>query len=82
MNSDLVDNAKELSKIKDDSFNRWRADPPYNEATAKTMYNTKLPNAGKLLAAGARVYKPNSLLFLLLGPQNYQFCPKGVKRIG
>jgi hypothetical protein len=79
---DIVDDAQQLSFIADNSFNRWRADPPYNEDTALSMYNTKLPNTAKLLAAGARVCKPNSLMFLLLGPQNYQYCPKGIKRIG
>jgi hypothetical protein len=34
------------------------------------------------LKAGARVCKNGALLFLLLGPKNYQMCPKGVKRIG
>jgi hypothetical protein len=46
------------------------------------MYDTGLPITGKLLKAGARVCKPGSLMFLLLGPQNYQICPIGVKRIG
>lgn len=32
--------------------------------------------------AGARVCQVGSLMFLLLGPQNYQMCPIGVKRIG
>ena len=82
LNPNLVDNAEQLSLIADNSFNRWRADPPYNENTAKRMYGTKLPNTAKLLAAGARVCKPGSLMFLLLGPQNYQYCPKDVKRIG
>ena len=81
-NPSLADDAQQLSLVADNSFNRWRADPPYNEATALSMYNTKLPNTAKLLTAGARVCKPNSLMFLLLGPQNYQYCPKGIKRIG
>jgi hypothetical protein len=81
-NPDLVADAQTLKGIPDNSFNRWRADPPYNEATAEDMYNTKLPNTGKLLTAGARVIKPGSLMFLLLGPQNYQWCSKGIKRIG
>ncbi len=46
------------------------------------MYGTDLPLTSKLLKAGARVCKPGSLLFLLLGPQNYQICPIGVKRLG
>ena len=46
------------------------------------MYNTELPLTSKLLEAGARVCKNNSLLFLLLGPQNYQWTPPGIKRIG
>ena len=46
------------------------------------MYNTSLPEAAKLLKAGARVCKVGSLMFLLLGPKNYQICPQGVKRIG
>jgi len=46
------------------------------------MYNTSLPEAAKLLKAGARVCKVGCLMFLLLGPKNYQICPQGVKRIG
>jgi hypothetical protein len=78
----IVDDGQFLSKIESDSFNRWRCDPPYNCATAHSMYNTELPISSKLLEAGARVCKANSLLFLLLGPQNYQWAPAGVKRIG
>lgn len=78
----IVDDAQYLSKVESNRFNRWRADPPYNEATAMSMYGTSLPRTSKLLEAGARVCKPNSLLFILLGPQNYQYCPKDVKRIG
>jgi hypothetical protein len=57
-------------------------DPPYNISTARDMYDTELPSPIKLLKAGARVCKVGSLMFLLLGPQNYQIHPKGVKRIG
>lgn len=46
------------------------------------MYGTELPVAGKLLKIGARVCRVGSLMFLLLGPQNYQICPAGVRRIG
>ncbi len=46
------------------------------------MYRTVLPKTGKLLKAGAWVCKVGSLMFLLLGPQNYQMCPPGVQRIG
>jgi len=81
-NPDLIDDAQSLSKLESHSFNRWRADPPYNDKTASSIYNTKLPITSKLLQAGARVCKANSLLFLLLGPKNYQFTPAGVKRIG
>jgi hypothetical protein len=79
---DVVDDAQFLSKFENNSFNRWRCDPPYNNATAHNMYNTKLPVTSKLLEAGARVCRANSLLFLLLGPQNYQWVPIGLKRIG
>ena len=54
----------------------------YNDRTAKEMYGTSLPAPIKLLQAGARVSKVGSLMFLLLGPKNYQICPQGVKRIG
>jgi hypothetical protein len=74
--------AETLAELPSNKFMRWRCDPPYNEKTAKEMYNTELPNTGKLLTAGARVCKVGSLMFLLLGPQNYQWCPEGVKRIG
>jgi hypothetical protein len=46
------------------------------------MYGTALPSSIKLLEAGARVCKVGSLMFLLLGPKNYQICPQGIKRIG
>lgn len=81
-NPDLVDDAQKLSSVLDNRFNRWRGDPPYNGKTAKEMYGTNLPSPIKLLQAGARVCKVGSLMFLLLGPQNYQWHPKGVKRIG
>jgi hypothetical protein len=82
-NPDLVCDGQTLKGMADNTFNRWRCDPPYSLRTAKKMYNcTELPNTGKLLKAGARVCKPGSLLFLLLGPENHQACPAGVKRIG
>jgi hypothetical protein len=46
------------------------------------MYETDLPSSIKLLKADARVSKVGSLMFLLLGPKNYQMCPQRVKRIG
>ena len=78
----LVDDGQELYKVADAQFNRWRCDPPYNLATAEKMYGTGLPITGRLLKAGTRVCKVGSLMFLLLGPQNYQMCPPGVQRIG
>jgi hypothetical protein len=79
---DLVEDAQRLDSIPNNKFNRWRCDPPYNQYTAQRMYGTNLPVTGELLKAGARVCKVGSLLFLLLGPQNYQWSPPGVKRIG
>jgi len=35
-----------------------------------------------LLRADARVCKVGSLMFLLVGPENYQHTPDGVKRVG
>ncbi len=81
-NPDITDNGEILTRVSDNHFNRWRCDPPYNEKTARKMYGTDLPSTFKLLTAGARVCKPGAFMFLLLGPQNYQRCPKGVKRIG
>ena len=83
-NPDLVCNAETLEGIADNTFDRWRADPPYSQRTATSMYKTghSYPNTMKLLKAGARVCKSGALLFLLLGPKNYQMHPKGVKRIG
>ena len=78
----LVEDGQTLLSISNNRFNRWRCDPPYNDQTAKKMYGTDLPLTGKLLKAGARVCKVGSLMFLLLGPKNYQICPQGVKRIG
>jgi hypothetical protein len=80
-NPDLVADGQDLSSIRDNTFSRWRCDPPYNVDTALKMYNTKLPNLGKLLKAGSRVVKPGSLMFLLCS-QNYQQCAANVERIG
>lgn len=59
-------------------------DPPYNPETAKKMYNCTLPSFYKLLEAAGRVVKPGGLIFLLLGPDNYQINVDrlGLKRIG
>jgi len=46
------------------------------------MYGTQLPKTSDLLKAGARVCKEGAMMFLLLGPTNYQSCPTGVIRIG
>jgi hypothetical protein len=81
-NPTIVDDAEWLGEIRSDTYDRWRADPPYNHDTAKNMYGTELPSPIKLLKAGARVCKSGSLLFLLLGPVNYQWHPAGIKRIG
>jgi hypothetical protein len=61
---------------------RRSCNPSYNQEIAQKMYGTELPITGKLLKAGARICKVGALLFLLLGQQNYQRCPPGVKRIG
>lgn len=86
---DFVSDAQHIDFLQSSSepqpqqqYSRWRCDPPYNEKRAKGFYGTDLPNPGKLLTAGARVLKKDSLMFLLLGPKNYQRVPKGVKRIG
>jgi hypothetical protein len=81
-NPDLVADGQTLSSIPNNSFSRWRCDPPYNVATARSMYGTDLPTPIKLLKSGARVCKIGSLMFLLLGPKNYQMCPQGIERIG
>jgi len=78
-NPDLVDDAQKLSSVPNNRFNRWRGDPPYNGKTAKEMYRISLPSPIKLLQAGARVCSVGSFMFLLLGPQNYQWHPKGVR---
>jgi hypothetical protein len=80
-NPKIVDDGQTLNKIPNDSFNRLREDPPYNRNTARKMYGTDLPKPIRLLEAGARVCKKGSLMFLLLGPTNYQWHPKGTKRI-
>lgn len=76
-NPALIDDGQELYKVPDAQFDRWRCYPPYNLKTAEKMYGTELPNTGRLLKSGARVCKIGSLMFLLLGPQNYQICPPG-----
>jgi hypothetical protein len=79
---DLVADRQKLYGIPNSKFSRWRCDPPYNTRTAKEMYGTDLPRSIELLKAGARVCKIGSLLFLLLGPKNYQWHLNGVKRVG
>jgi hypothetical protein len=79
---DLVTNGETLKGIPSNEFDRWRCDPPYNEQTAIEMYGTELPKTSELLKAGARVCKQGALMFLLLGPTNYQSCPAGVVRVG
>lgn len=81
LNPDYVADAQRLDGIPNGVFNRWMADPPYNNRTAQKMYGTELPSPIRLLEAGVRECKPGSLMFLLLG-KPYQPCPKGVKRIG
>jgi hypothetical protein len=81
LNPDYVADAQILDGIPNGVFNRWMCDPPYNLSTARNMYGTELPSPIRLLEAGARVCKPGSLMFLLLG-KPYQPCPNGVKRIG
>ena len=81
LNPDYVADSQILDGIPNGVFNRWMGDPPYNLSTAKNMYGTELPSPIRLLEAGARVCKPGSLMFLLLG-KPYQPCPNGVKRIG
>ena len=46
------------------------------------MLGTDLPDPIKLLKVRARVCKPGSQMFLLLGPQNYPWHLDGIKRIG
>ena len=78
----LVDDCQTLAKIPLNTFNRYRADPPYNERTAEEMYGTALPDVGKLLKAACRVVRDGSLIILLLGNVNRQSVPRGLKRIG
>ena len=78
----LVDDCQTLAKIPSNSFDRYRADPPYNEKTAREMYGTALPDVGKSLKAACRVVRDRSLIVLLLGNVNRQSVPSGLKRIG
>jgi hypothetical protein len=80
-NPQFVDDGQILAKIPNNTFSRWRCDPPYNAETARKMYGTDSPKPIRLLEAGARVCRPHSLLFLLSGPTNYQWHPKGTRRI-
>lgn len=81
-NAEIVDDGQVLGRVFSNHYDRWRCDPPYNAETSKEMYNTELPATSKLLTAGARVCKPGALMFLLLGPQNFQWTPKDITRIG
>src|ERR1044071_2084489 len=72
-NPNLVKDGQTLEGIDDNTYDRWRCDPPYNELRAEKMYGCALPSLSKLLKAGARVVKPGSLMFLLCA-QNYQIC--------
>ena len=81
-NPSKVTDATTLAGVESNRFSRYRADPPYNDNTAGKMYGTELPNFKEMLTAGARVCKVGALMFLLLGPTNYQHCPAGVVRVG
>lgn len=63
---------------------RIRADPPYNEKTAKEMYGVTLPDFYKLLEVPGRFLEVGGLYFLLLGMHNYQINVErlGLRRIG
>jgi hypothetical protein len=76
----MVCDATNLFMVSDERFDRWRADPPYNQNRAQKMYGCDMPSLPKLLKEGARVVSQGSLLFLLCS-QNYQICPKSLKRI-
>jgi hypothetical protein len=78
---DLVADGQDLAEIRDNTLCRYRCDPPYNEKRAREMYDTNVPSLSQLLAEGARVVKPGSLMFLLCS-QNRQSCPPNIKRIG
>ena len=69
-----------MEGIPSNEFDRWRCDPPYNENTAK-MYGTELPKH-RAVKSWSSSCKEGALMFLLLGPTNYQSCPPGVVRIG
>lgn len=83
-NPTFLTDGQTLAGIKDNFVRRIRMDPPYNPETAKKMYNCTLPSFYKLLEAAGRVVKPGGLIFLLLGPDNYQINVDrlGLKRIG
>ena len=78
----VADGQNMSSIFKDETFDRWYCDPPYNEENALKMYGTKMPSRQKLMKEGARIIKNNSLMFLLLGAVNYQICPTEIERIG
>ena len=39
---DLVDDGQVLQHVPDNKFDRWRCDPPYNQDTARKMYQTPI----------------------------------------
>ncbi|PWU79081.1 MAG: hypothetical protein DLM72_19250 [Candidatus Nitrosopolaris wilkensis] len=71
----VVDDVQVLTSIEDNSSSIFHK-------TAKKMYGTDLPASIMLLRAGSRVNKSGSLMFLLLGPQNYQICTNDTRRVG
>ena len=46
------------------------------------MFQTDLPDIGKMLKSACRVVKTGSLIIILLGAVNRQGVPIGLKRIG
>ena len=82
VNPNYVEDGQDMSTFANETFDRWYCDPPYNEENALKMYGTKMPSRQKLLKEGARVIKEGSLMFLLLGAVNYQYCPNEIERIG
>jgi hypothetical protein len=75
---DLVADAQALERLEENSFYIWRCNLPFNQKTAKEMYDCQL---SKLLKAGARLVMPGSLM-LLLCSQVQEPVPEGLKKIG
>lgn len=77
---DFLDNAEDMSCLKDESFEWTQSDSPYNERASEKYYGKPLLNRSKMIRAMTRVTKVNGYISMLdqISPNS---VPRNLKRI-